>query len=563
MGKKLVTALIWTLSLVSLGMAQIDPGTPDTIRVGTATATAYGQQVMVNVFGYNDEELAGYSIPIKFNGVALIPDSVSYLGGRLASAPVKPVTIDTSGQTVFFGAIFFTSSVPPGSGLLAKLFFTVKNGVAPDTIDLDSFFLPPAQLSLVEPNANEFVPQFVPGKVFVNVPPLPQPHDPVLTVPGPQQVFGGFNISFGVTAVDVDTQDILTITKSGIPAATFSHVPKKSPASGSFSWNTTPDDTLTSPDTVTFIVDDGTGRADTAEVVITVLPFITPPGGLDGDINGDGDVNLEDVIYLVNYVFHDGPPGNPEAVGDINGDCFITVADIIYLSNYILKGGNPPVPWCLPGDVNHDGQVNLADIIYYINYLLLSGQAPVSFKSSDVNVDCSLNLSDVVFLVNYIFRGGPEPQPGCDGPIGQAASATAEAVPAELGWRASKIGDGILEVYLDLNLTQSAAALMVKVEYDPAKLKGLPPRITTRSQNLDLHYKDSGSEQTVGLLDILNNNSIAAGQGTVLVLRFQVLNFASLQGAVRITYSEVVAPSAVPFEVRMVKELEIQGDQDK
>jgi len=238
------------------------------------------------------------------------------------------------------------------------------------------------------------------------------------------------------------------------------------------------------------------------------------------------------------------------------------VSDIIYLSNYLFKGGDPPVPWCLPGDVNHDGSVNLADIIFFINYLLLSGDAPVSFKSSDVNLDCSLNLSDIVFLVNYIFRGGPEPQPGCDLLAGRAASA-AEAVPAELGLRASKIGGDILEIYLDLSLTQNAAAVMLKVEYDPAKVKGLQPRITSRSRNLDLHYKDSGFEQTIGLLDILNNNSIAAGQGTILTLRFQVLDYSGLQNAVKLTYSEVVAPDAVPFDVRIVRDLDIQGDQIK
>src|SRR5574341_2021288 len=394
MGKKGYLVLAGVLLIIGSGLAQVDPGTPDTVRVGTATATAYGQQVMLSVFGYNSEDIAGVSVPLKYNGNALLPDSVSYVGGRLASASVKPVTIDTTGQTVFFGAIFFGPPVTAGSGLLAKVFFTVKNGVAPDTIDVDTFFNPPAALSFVEPNANEFVPQFVPGKIFVNVPPLPVPHNPVIIVPGTQQVFGGFNISFSVTATDVDTGDVLTITKSGPPGSTFSHVPKKSPASGLFSWTTTAADTLGSPYLATFIVNDGTGRADTGEVSIEVLPFTTPPTGQDGDVNGDGVINGEDIIYLVNYIFHEGPPPNPVAAGDINGDCFITVADIVYLANYYLKGGIPPEPFCLPGDVNHDGFVNLPDIIYFINYLLKSGTAPVSLKSSDVNADCRLDLAD-------------------------------------------------------------------------------------------------------------------------------------------------------------------------
>ena len=560
MGKKGYLVLMGILLIFGSGLAQIDPGTPDTVRVGTATATAYGQQVALSVFGYNDETIAGVTIPLKFNGSALTPDSVSYLGGRMDNAAIKPVTIDTVGQTVFFGAVYFSGGIASGSGLLAKVYFTVKNNVAPDTVDVDTI-LSIGSLGYVEPNANEFIPRFVPGKIFVNVPPLPVPHNPVLIVPGTQQVFGGFNISFSVTATDVDTGDVLTITKSGPPGSTFSHVPKKSPASGLFSWTTTAADTLNSPYLATFIVNDGTGRADTGEVSIEVLPFTTPPTGQDGDLNGDGDIDLEDVIYFVNYIFHDGPPPNPLAAGDINGDCFITVADIIYLANYILNHGPAPEPFCLPGDVNHDGFVNLPDIIYFINYLLKSGTAPVSMKSSDVNADCRLDLADIIFLVNFIFKGGPLPEPGCVVSVQMAAAVKPAA--AEMGFTARKSEPGIVEIGVDLNLVKPAAAVMLKVEYDPSKFRGLPPGLTSRSQGMDLHYNDKGYLQTIGLLDLTGNNLIGSGTGSVLILRFQLLDYTDLEGAIRITYSEVVAPDASNFEVHLAKGLQLGSELAK
>jgi len=560
MGKKGYLVLMGILLIFGSGLAQIDLGTPDTVRVGTATATAYGQQVALSVFGYNDETIAGVTIPLKFNGSALTPDSVSYLGGRMDNAAIKPVTIDTVGQTVFFGAVYFSGGIASGSGLLAKVYFTVKNNVAPDTVDVDTI-LSIGSLGYVEPNANEFIPRFVPGKIFVNVPPLPVPHNPVLIVPGTQQVFGGFNISFSVTATDVDTGDVLTITKSGPPGSTFSHVPKKSPASGLFSWTTTAADTLNSPYLATFIVNDGTGRADTGEVSIEVLPFTTPPTGQDGDLNGDGDIDLEDVIYFVNYIFHDGPPPNPLAAGDINGDCFITVADIIYLANYILNHGPAPEPFCLPGDVNHDGFVNLPDIIYFINYLLKSGTAPVSMKSSDVNADCRLDLADIIFLVNFIFKGGPLPEPGCVVSVQMAAAVKPAA--AEMGFTARKSEPGIVEIGVDLNLVKPAAAVMLKVEYDPSKFRGLPPGLTSRSQGMDLHYNDKGYLQTIGLLDLTGNNLIGSGTGSVLILRFQLLDYTDLEGAIRITYSEVVAPDASNFEVHLAKGLQLGSELAK
>jgi hypothetical protein len=64
-----------------------------------------------------------------------------------------------------------------------------------------------------------------------------------------------------------------------------------------------------------------------------------------GDANGDGEIDIEDVVYLINYLFISGPP-----------------------------------PQCQPstacGDVNKDGQVNIADVVYLINYLFIHGPEP-------------------------------------------------------------------------------------------------------------------------------------------------------------------------------------------
>jgi len=68
-----------------------------------------------------------------------------------------------------------------------------------------------------------------------------------------------------------------------------------------------------------------------------------PEMPLCGDVNGDGKVNVSDVIYLVNYLFKGGPLPIPELlVGDVNGDGKVTVSDVVYLINYLFKGGPPP-----------------------------------------------------------------------------------------------------------------------------------------------------------------------------------------------------------------------------
>ena len=63
-----------------------------------------------------------------------------------------------------------------------------------------------------------------------------------------------------------------------------------------------------------------------------------------GDANGDGNLSVSDVVYLVNYLFKGGPPPDPLEAGDANCDGLVNVADVIYLINYLFKGG--PAPAC-------------------------------------------------------------------------------------------------------------------------------------------------------------------------------------------------------------------------
>jgi rhodanese-related sulfurtransferase len=61
-----------------------------------------------------------------------------------------------------------------------------------------------------------------------------------------------------------------------------------------------------------------------------------------GDANGDGEINIADVVYLVNYLFTSGPAPVPLEAGDANCDAVINIADVIYLVNYLFIGGPPP-----------------------------------------------------------------------------------------------------------------------------------------------------------------------------------------------------------------------------
>jgi hypothetical protein len=61
-----------------------------------------------------------------------------------------------------------------------------------------------------------------------------------------------------------------------------------------------------------------------------------------GDANGDGEIDVADVMYLINYLFIGGSAPDPPWVGDANCDEVVDVADVMYLINYLFIGGSPP-----------------------------------------------------------------------------------------------------------------------------------------------------------------------------------------------------------------------------
>ncbi len=200
----------------------------------------------------------------------MVCDSGSFAGtrGSNSNKDYSGFKVDNVEQSVPVYAVWTSGNLSPGEGPIANLFFTVRNDAVSETIYVDTFTTSGGvEIEFSSAAGIGYEPVFQKGRIRVQLP-APVKHNPDIIVPSMQQVLcdsaGCDTLRFEVHAADVDIADILTIIKHGV--GNFSTVPHPTPDTGFFTWVPVPADTQNSPYTDTFIVNDGTGLADTGTV---------------------------------------------------------------------------------------------------------------------------------------------------------------------------------------------------------------------------------------------------------------------------------------------------------
>jgi Peptidase family M28/Dockerin type I domain len=89
-------------------------------------------------------------------------------------------------------------------------------------------------------------------------------------------------------------------------------------------------------------------KKDTIQFTIT----ITEQAYICGDANSDGEINVSDAVWIVNYVFVGGDPPDPLEAGEANCDGSVNVSDAVWIINYVFLGGHEPCD--SDGDHNPD-----------------------------------------------------------------------------------------------------------------------------------------------------------------------------------------------------------------
>jgi hypothetical protein len=177
----------------------------------------------------------------------------------------------------------------------------------------------------------------VPNKdtTFIHIDVQGGPRPPVLAAIGPQSVTEGENLSFGVSATDGNGTDPY-LTAENLPANAV--LSDRGDGTGTFNFN--PIQSQIGQHTVRFIASDGV-LADSEDVVITVEGSY-----LCGDANGDWEIDIDDVVFLIGYIFSGGPAPVPLIAGDADCSGDIDIDDVVYLIAYIFSGGPEPGADC-------------------------------------------------------------------------------------------------------------------------------------------------------------------------------------------------------------------------
>jgi len=79
------------------------------------------------------------------------------------------------------------------------------------------------------------------------------------------------------------------------------------------------------------------------------LVFVAPADpetccqGIRGNVDYQGGDNLiDDLVYLVDWMFTAGPPPPCAVEADLSGDGQLDIADLVYMVDYLFAGGIPP-----------------------------------------------------------------------------------------------------------------------------------------------------------------------------------------------------------------------------
>jgi hypothetical protein len=234
--------------------------------------------------------------------------------------------------------------------------------------------------------------------------------------------------------------------------------------------------------------------------------YTTEEEGTRGDVNGDEIINVGDVVYLVSYLYKNGPPPDPSWVGDANSDDVVNVGDVVYLVSYLYKGGPPP---CSPGGGS--------EIVALVSRL--SGDTGHAQVSLELRSD----------------------------PSEDHLSAFAKTAPGDF--------DDADEIRAIAKFDRIVAGVELEVEFDPDQVTMLDPVLSPLTNGFQLFAGVKDGTQRIGMVDLSGRNFLPPGKGILVTLRAKGNDLSS----VKISKATLVDLDSRTLAVELSGELNLEA----
>ncbi|MFQ6092452.1 MAG: FlgD immunoglobulin-like domain containing protein, partial [bacterium] len=264
------------------------------------------------------------------------------------------------------------------------------------------------------------------------------------------------------------------------------------------------------------------GGIGSADVVVTFAPTIEDTiEGLLTVVCNDPD---EGVLYInLRGVAIAGCPGE---LGDVNGDGAVNILDMVVAVNEILHPGTLALCEKWRADCNQDEVVNILDMVGIVNVILETGTCPPTGTAK------SIVFSAQVWAEEEGVERGATPSRWDRDPFGKSVE---------------------LPIFVDTEGEIRGAQF--KLSYDPEVLVPGVPQLTERTAQMTVAFNAWNGELTLVVYSV-TVEMIPAGSGPILTIPFKTQDSRPKMHDTYLQFTEVILAAGctevIPVEIRPI-----------
>ncbi|MEK7519112.1 MAG: dockerin type I domain-containing protein [Patescibacteria group bacterium] len=151
------------------------------------------------------------------------------------------------------------------------------------------------------------------------------------------------------------------------------------------------------------------------------------------DLTADGKYTVDDLNFLVAYLYEKGPAPSPLSAADYDKDGNVDITDVTMAVEVLYGANTQGILNYGKGDANRDGVVDKRDLDYLVAYLFENGPAPSPIGLVDMDLDGALDITDVTFLVSLLYSTNDGVQAAVASPAGSTTLSSGAVSDADGG----------------------------------------------------------------------------------------------------------------------------------